>query len=164
MLNEPESETLLNSSASNHALLPPRALQVSTRKNSVNRRITQLTTHVIQDHSVNSKMSCTGKTWSFYLMSIQTCKPLSKLINKSSFIYQMNKLSHKTYNYVHARVQRRKNTVRTQPLSFFTIKFCYVDKIKNFLTDKSFFFLVTLGPKISDTKLRSKGSPSWRYS
>ena len=33
-----------------------------------NRRITQLTAHVIQDHSVNSKMSCTGKTWSFYLM------------------------------------------------------------------------------------------------
>ena len=38
-----------------------------------------------------------------YLMSIQTCKPLSKLINKSSFIYWMNKLSHKTDNYVHCR-------------------------------------------------------------
>ena len=63
-MNEPKSETLLNSSASNHALVQPRALQVNTRKNSVNRRITQLTAHVIQDHSVNSKMSCTGKTWS----------------------------------------------------------------------------------------------------
>ena len=38
-----------------------------------------------------------------YLMSIQTCKPLSKLINKSSFIYWMNKLSHKTDNYIHCR-------------------------------------------------------------
>jgi len=59
----------------------------------------------------------------------------------------MNKPSHKIDNYVHARVQRRKNTVRTQPLSFFIIKFCYVDKIKKFLTDKSFFFAVTLGTK-----------------
>ena len=28
---------------------------------------------------------------------------------------------------------------------------CYVDKIKNFITDKSFSFAVTLGPKISET-------------
>lgn len=43
-----------------------------------------------------------------------------------------------------------KNTVRIQPLSFFT-KLCYVDKIKCFITDKSFFFAVTMGPKISET-------------